>query len=99
MIAFLTTITKRFCILVPLLLPLAVSAEDGAPQICVGCHAHNGDSLIPEYPKLIGQKEQYLIKALKAYRSGERKHDYMQLFASRLTDEDIERIARFYSSH
>jgi cytochrome c553 len=48
-------------------------------------------------PKLGGQHAAYLGKALKAYRSGERRHPVMNRMASMLTDRDIADIARFYS--
>ena len=48
-------------------------------------------------PKLGGQHAAYLAKALKAYRSGERRHPVMNRMASMLTDRDIADIARFYS--
>ncbi len=87
---------KILVIVTALIMGQAFALE--VPQICVGCHANNGDSLIPEYPKLIGQNKQYLVNALKAYRSGERVSATMQLFAQPLTDEEIEFIADFYST-
>ena len=74
------------------------AAEPGQHQICVGCHANNGNSLIPEYPKLNGQDKQYLIQALTEYRSGARQHQSMNLFSSNLSDQEIVDIAEFYSS-
>lgn len=59
----------------------------------VGMPMSRGDTA----PKLGGQHAAYLGKALKAYRSGERRHPVMNRMASMLTDRDIADIARFYS--
>lgn len=67
---------------------------------CVGCHG------IPEYsnayptyhvPKLAGQHATYIVSALKAYRSGARKHSTMHAQASSLSDQDIKDIAAYLS--
>ena len=67
---------------------------------CVGCHG------IPEYnnayptyhvPKLAGQHATYVESALKAYRSGDRKHSTMHAQASSLSDQDIKDIAAYLS--
>ena len=63
---------------------------------CTGCHGIPGyNNTYPTYkvPKIGGQNETYLVSALKAYRSGERKHATMQAQAQSMTDQDIENIA------
>ena len=47
-------------------------------------------------PKLAGQPKTYLIKAMKDYRSGARKHDVMSLLMSVRTDDEIEMLAEYY---
>lgn len=64
---------------------------------CVGCHGRNGKSTNPRNPNLAGQKEFYLVKALKAYRDGKRKDATMSPFAAELSDEDIADLAAFFS--
>ena len=49
-------------------------------------------------PKLAGQPKSYLIKAMKDYRSGARKHDVMSLLMSVRTDDEIEKLAEYYSA-
>ena len=44
------------------------------------------------------QHEAYLIKALSAYKTGERSNADMQAIANKLTDNDIENVATYYSS-
>ena len=72
----------------------AVPAKIG---LCSGCHGQNGRSILPSYPHLAGQQPQYLVKALKAYRSGERKSNEMAMVSGHLTDLEIEELARYYA--
>ena len=65
---------------------------------CTGCHGMNGNSTNPDYPNLAGQKENYLVKATKAYRDGQRKDPMMSSMVSGLSDADIANLAAFYSS-
>jgi len=65
---------------------------------CAGCHGLNGSSNNPMYPNVAGQKEPYLIKAMKDYRDGKRKDPMMEGMAKTLTDADIADLAAFYAS-
>ena len=69
-----------------------------ASHTCVACHGNDGVGILPEYPTLTGQHEDYLQEALRAYRSGQRKNAVMAGMAAALTDEDIEALARYYAS-
>lgn len=64
---------------------------------CVACHGANGISMIPMYPNLAGQKEQYLVLQLKAFRDGERKNMVMAPMAAGLSDEDIANLSAYYA--
>lgn len=68
---------------------------------CLGCHGvlHYVNTY-PTYhvPRIGGQHKEYLIAALKAYRSKTRNHPTMQANAGLLSDEDIEDIAEFFAS-
>jgi len=83
--------------------PLAQAS--GNPQrgleisaVCQSCHGIDGNlSLQDDYPKLGGQHADYLVHALKAYRSGDRNHAIMSGFARDLTDQDIADLAAWYS--
>lgn len=79
---------------------LAADIEAGKAKaaLCVGCHGAEGISAVDSYPNLAGQKQAYLVKALKAYRSGERKEPQMTPFVIALTDEDVENLAAYYAS-
>jgi cytochrome c553 len=76
----------------------AVGAAPKAAQTCVACHGTDGIGILPEYPNLAGQHEDYLRHALTAYRSGQRKNAVMAGMAAPLSDADIKELARYYSS-
>ncbi|MET4678104.1 MULTISPECIES: cytochrome c [unclassified Luteibacter] len=68
---------------------------------CNGCHGVPGyANAYPEYhvPHIGGQNEQYLVNALKAYKSGERTHPTMGAQAQSMSDQDIDDIAAYLSS-
>ncbi|MFO7325576.1 MAG: c-type cytochrome [Pseudomonadota bacterium] len=65
---------------------------------CLGCHGiETYKNVYPTYsvPKLRGQHAEYLVTALKAYRSGERSHGTMHAHAASLSDQDIEDVAAY----
>jgi cytochrome c553 len=68
---------------------------------CNGCHGVPGyANAYPEYhvPHIAGQNEQYIVNALKAYKSGERTHPTMGIQAQSLSDEEIADVAAYLSS-
>jgi cytochrome c553 len=73
------------------------AAEETAENVCAGCHGPYGASTNPLWPNLAGQKEQYLIKALKDYRDANRSDQNMEAFAEGLSDEEIEDLAAYYA--
>lgn len=67
-------------------------------QVCQACHGLDGNSQVPDYPKLGGQRPDYLAKALRDYKSGARKNAIMAGFAQPLTARDIENLAAYYAA-
>ena len=67
-------------------------------QTCVACHGPDGNSPAPDFPKLAGQHYDYLLKALKDYKSGARKNPLMAPMVANLSQRDIEDLAAYYSS-
>ncbi|HTD10886.1 MAG TPA: c-type cytochrome [Steroidobacteraceae bacterium] len=68
-----------------------------AAALCVSCHGTDGIGIMPTYPTLAGQHEDYLVRALDEYKKGGRKNPIMKGFATNLKDEDIEVIAHYFS--
>jgi len=79
---------------------LAQDLEAGrrAALACQTCHGMDGLSKLPDAPHLAGQPEPYLVRALRDYRSGERKNEVMSIAAKGLTDADIRNLAAYYSA-
>lgn len=74
------------------------AGKQKANVVCAPCHGPTGISLVRAYPNLAGQKKQYLIAQLKAFRSGERKNPtIMNPLAAKLSDADIKNLATYYS--
>jgi cytochrome c553 len=69
-----------------------------AKEVCQACHGLDGNSQMPDYPKLGGQQPDYLAKALRDYKSGLRKNAIMAGFAGTLSNKDIENLAAYYAS-
>jgi cytochrome c553 len=67
-------------------------------QVCVACHAADGNSTTPANPKLAQQHPEYLIKQLQEYKSGKRENAIMKGFASALSDDDMRNIAYWLAS-
>ena len=86
---------------------LCVSAQDKKPDlakgeasfaVCAACHAADGNSSIPENPKLAQQHPEYLIKQLQEFKSGKRNNAIMSGFAAGLSEDDMRNIAYWLTS-
>ena len=75
-----------------------VEAGKAKSALCASCHGPAGISMSPLWPNLAGQKEQYLIKQIKAFRDGTRQDAMMAPMVAALSDTDIENLAAYYSS-
>jgi cytochrome c553 len=65
---------------------------------CLGCHGiPNYKNVYPTYsvPELRGQHPEYIVAALKAYKSGERGHATMHAHASTLSDQEMQDVAAY----
>lgn len=69
-----------------------------AEQVCKTCHGMDGVGIDDTYPKLAGQYADYMAQALMDYRSGARKNPIMAGFSATLSDEDIQNVAKYYST-
>jgi len=70
-------------------------------QMCTGCHGIEGwRTAFPEVyhvPRIGGQHEAYLVKALQEYKSGERSHPSMRAIAASLSEQDMADLAAYYA--
>jgi cytochrome c553 len=64
---------------------------------CQSCHGKDG--LGKTYtPSIAGQKYEYLLHALMAYKAGERKSQAMSAVTKNLSQEDIANVAAYYAA-
>ena len=77
------------------------NAYSGVPA-CAGCHGPNGTGNgLAVFPRIAGQRQDYLVKTLNDFRSGERNNDVneiMRNIASRLTDNEINAVAAYVAT-
>ncbi|HYC35124.1 MAG TPA: c-type cytochrome [Usitatibacter sp.] len=70
---------------------------------CQGCHGiADWKTAFPEVyrvPKLGGQKPEYLVAAMKAYKNGERDFATMRGMVADLSDQDMADIAAYYGAN
>jgi cytochrome c553 len=64
--------------------------------LCGGCHGARGVSVDAATPSLAGQDFEYLVKAIKAYRTT-RKNWGMQRYVAGLSDKDIDNVSAYYA--
>lgn len=75
-----------------------IAAGKAKAAMCSACHGAAGISAVPMYPNLAGQKEMYLSKQLKDFKSGARKDPVMAPMAMGLSDADIANISAYFAS-
>ena len=56
---------------------------------CMGCHGLAGNSTMPNFPKLAGQGEGYILKQLQEFKSGERDNAIMAGVVVSLSEQDM----------
>lgn len=65
---------------------------------CASCHGMDGNGFGRQrVPIIASQSEAYLRTSLVAYRAGERASGIMMPIAHRLTDSEIDKLAKFFS--
>jgi cytochrome c553 len=82
--------------------PTSAKSMEAKIAMCIGCHGIKGyQSSFPEVhkvPMISGQTAKYIVAALNAYKTGERKHPTMRGIAGSLSDADMNDIANFYAA-
>ena len=69
---------------------------------CTGCHGITGyKNAYPSYhvPRISGQNYEYLVAALNAYRTEQRKHPTMVAQAQSFSEQDLADIAAYLASN
>ena len=82
---------------------LAHAAGDAAAgqakaAVCGACHGADGNSPAPNFPKLAGQGERYLLKQMHDIKDGKRTVLEMTGLLTNLSDQDLADIAAYFAS-
>ena len=65
------------------------AAGEAKSTPCAACHGIDGNSANPQWPTLAGQHKQYIVKQLKAFKSGTRQDPLMTPMAATLSEDDM----------
>jgi cytochrome c553 len=83
---------------------VALPAEAGNPArgqekatVCAACHGADGNSPTPEFPRIGGQHEDYLYRAMLDYQLGKRKNPIMAAQVENLSRQDLRDLAAWYA--
>jgi cytochrome c553 len=74
------------------------AAGQAKSAICAACHGADGNSVVPNWPKLAGQHEPYLVRQVALIKSGARTVPEMAGIVPGLTDQDIADLAAWFAS-
>ena len=82
---------------VPALAADPAAGKKVAQGTCAVCHGVDGIAKVPDAPHLAAENVEYLMRQLKAFKSGERKHEQMSIIAQGMTDEQMADVSAWYS--
>ena len=85
-----------FIMINPVLAADPVNGKEVSKQ-CVACHGEDGNSPTPNFPRLAGQHEDYLLYALQSYKSGERKNAIMAGIVAALSEDDMKHVSAYFA--
>lgn len=79
----------------------AVAGKTIALQVCSNCHGANGVSVSPTFPKLAGQRREYLVDQLTDFKTHARSDPNARRFMwgfTHLSEAQIDELAAYFSS-
>lgn len=78
----------------------AGDAEAGKAKsaACAACHGPDGNSPAPTFPIIAGQYEDYMLQALKDYKTGARNNAIMTAQVAALSETDMADLAAYFAS-
>ena len=84
--------------------PIHGDPAAGAPKaaVCFACHGANGAPIAPIFPRLAGQRADYLYHRMVSFRHGSAQDPYygkspMTPLAANLTDKDMRDLAAYFA--
>jgi cytochrome c553 len=83
-------------------LPLQAEGDAAAGQskaaICAACHGADGNSMVPQWPKLAGQHAAYLERQTQLIKDGARPVPEMVGIVAGMTAQDFADLAAYFAS-
>jgi cytochrome c553 len=90
------------CLSLLISLPVFAAGDADAGQaksaICAACHGADGNSIVPNWPKIAGQHANYLERQLGLIKTGDRPVPEMAGIVIGLSDQDMANISAYFSS-
>jgi len=74
------------------------SAGQAKSAICAACHGADGNSMVPNWPKIAGQHEPYLNRQITLIQSGARPVPEMLGIVAGLSAQDIADLSAFFAT-
>jgi cytochrome c553 len=85
--------------------PIRGDMASGAAKttVCVACHGPSGNSIVPQFPSLAGQRADYLYHRLVAFKAANPKDPSyasspMPALVQNLSDQDMRNIAVYFAA-
>ena len=64
----------------------------------MSCHAEDGNSIAPNFPRLAGQHADYMFHSLKSYKNGDRKNAIMAGIVAALSEKEMKNVSEYYAN-
>ena len=65
--------------------------------LCAGCHNPDGNSIIPENPRLSGLDAKYIVRQLEDFKSGTRSNPTMSAIIPMVDASEFKALGKFFS--
>ncbi|MFC4528906.1 cytochrome c4 [Dyella halodurans] len=78
--------------------PGDATAGAAKAAVCGACHGMDGNSSDPQYPKLAGQHESYIVRQLTNFKGGARQNPIMLGMATPLSEQDMRDVGAFFAT-
>jgi cytochrome c553 len=75
-----------------------LKSGEAKAMVCAGCHGAEGNSAVPNFPKLAGQNAKYIAKQLDDIKKGQRKVVEMTGLLEGMNEQDFINIGAYFES-
>jgi len=78
--------------------PGDATAGQAKAATCAACHGLDGNPASPQYPKLAGQHENYIVRQVGLFKTHKRENAVMMGFVMTLSEQDMHDIGAYFAS-